>query len=251
MKIKSVKCNKIVVDQYHDKKDQITDFLAKKYHYTYIKTKSLKNYSVHLKSFTIFIIKKSKGSKININYNNLTKNIKKVCQVENYTAKLTIEGGEIELLIAGTRISKIKNKVIKFLNLKDLYDVSKPWGGETWINGRHPNYAFKIIKLKAGYKTSLQYHNKKIETNFLYKGIGSLHFSSLNKINKNKFKNFHIFEYIVHPLSTIFVEKKSIHRVEAKTNLILYEISTPHLDDVIRIEDDTNRKDGLINKEHK
>jgi len=251
MKIKSVKCNQIVVDQYNQFKQQISNFLGKNYKYAYIKTNSLDSYAINLKSFTIFVIKKSKKSKINISYDNHFRNIRKVCQVENYKAKLNVDGGEAEILIAGTKVSKIKKKEIKFLSLNDLYNVIKPWGGETWINGRHPNYAFKIIKLNSGFKTSLQYHKKKLETNFLYKGIARLHFSAPNINKKNNFKNADIFEYIVQPLSTIFVKKNSIHRVEAKTNLILYEISTPHLDDVIRIQDDTNRKDGLIKKEHK
>ena len=40
------------------------------------------------------------------------------------------------------------------------------------------------------------------------------------------------------------------HRVIAKTDLILQEVSTPEVDDVIRIEDDNNRTDGKIEEEH-
>ena len=40
------------------------------------------------------------------------------------------------------------------------------------------------------------------------------------------------------------------HRVVALTNLILQEVSTPEVDDVIRVEDDTNRPDGRIESEH-
>jgi len=40
------------------------------------------------------------------------------------------------------------------------------------------------------------------------------------------------------------------HRVIAITDLILQEVSTPEVDDVIRIEDDANRPDGRIESEH-
>jgi hypothetical protein len=47
------------------------------------------------------------------------------------------------------------------------------------------------------------------------------------------------------------VKPFAIHRIEAKTNIVLFEASTPHLNDVIRILDDTNREDGRINFEHR
>ena len=48
----------------------------------------------------------------------------------------------------------------------------------------------------------------------------------------------------------IDVEPKTIHRIEAVTDLTLYETSTPHLDDVIRLQDDKSRESGLIQYEH-
>ena len=47
------------------------------------------------------------------------------------------------------------------------------------------------------------------------------------------------------------VNKYAVHRIKAKTNIMLYEVSTPHLADVIRISDDTKRDHGRINSEHK
>ena len=41
------------------------------------------------------------------------------------------------------------------------------------------------------------------------------------------------------------------HRVIVITDLILQEVSTPEVDDVIRIEDDTDRGDGRLESEHK
>ena len=49
----------------------------------------------------------------------------------------------------------------------------------------------------------------------------------------------------------INVKPKTIHRLEAISNLILFEVSSPHLSDVVRVSDDSNRPDGKIKDEHK
>ena len=60
-------------------------------------------------------------------------------------------------------------------------------------------------------------------------------------ISKFKIKNF----------TTVHVNKKVLHRLKAASDIKLYEVSTNFLDDVIRVSDDTNRKSGRINSEHK
>ena len=42
----------------------------------------------------------------------------------------------------------------------------------------------------------------------------------------------------------------NIHRIQAITDILLYEVSTPHLDDVVRLQDDNKRPDGRIKEEH-
>ena len=58
MKLKSLNCNQIIVDSYLENKEQISEFLSQDYKYTFVNSRSLKNYSINLKSYTIFIIKK-------------------------------------------------------------------------------------------------------------------------------------------------------------------------------------------------
>jgi hypothetical protein len=41
-----------------------------------------------------------------------------------------------------------------------------------------------------------------------------------------------------------------LHRLEAISDVLLYETSTPHLDDVVRVTDDSKRPHGRIEKEH-
>ena len=46
------------------------------------------------------------------------------------------------------------------------------------------------------------------------------------------------------------VNNYAVHRLKAISDILLYEVSTPHLDDVIRLADDKKRKDGRISTEH-
>jgi dTDP-glucose pyrophosphorylase len=55
---------------------------------------------------------------------------------------------------------------------------------------------------------------------------------------------------IMHKNDYFNVTPPKKHRVIALTDIILQEVSTPEVNDVIRIEDDTHRKDGLITGEH-
>jgi hypothetical protein len=47
------------------------------------------------------------------------------------------------------------------------------------------------------------------------------------------------------------VKNYAVHRLRAITDIMLYEVSTPHLDDVIRISDDQQRNNGRISSEHR
>ena len=131
------------------------------------------------------------------------------------------------------------------------YKVKKPWGYELWINGQKPTYAFKEIFLKKGNQTSLQYHNRKRETNFLYEGKAKLIYKKNKNIKNNDVKNNDLASINIKNISIINVKPKDLHRIKALTDIRLYETSTPDLDDVIRIMDDTKRKDGRIQYEHK
>ena len=79
---------------------------------------------------------------------------------------------------------------IKVINVNEVKVVTKPWGHEKWIADGQPNfkYALKEIFLKAGNKSSLQFHRYKEETNFIQSGKGLLHMSDV-KIDPDKFEN--------------------------------------------------------------
>ena len=119
--------------------------------------------------------------------------------------------------------------------------ITKPWGKEIWLE-LNEKYCYKRLYIKAGTRTSFQYHEKKLETNYIIEGKAEIWLEDdLGEIEKKIMKKDDSF--------TIKPPRK--HRVIALTDLILQEVSTPEVDDVIRISDDYQRKDGRIDSEHK
>lgn len=118
--------------------------------------------------------------------------------------------------------------------------VYKPWGKEEWIE-LNEFYCYKRIYINAGYKTSFQYHDKKYETNYIISGTAEVWLEDEDGVIQKK---------IMHAGEFFNVAPPKKHRVIALSDIILQEVSTPHVDDVIRIEDDTNRPDGKILSEH-
>lgn len=160
---------------------------------------------------------------------------------------LEIEAGKSRavLLIAGTAAGSGEPARCEIQSRDQLKRVVKPWGEEIWINGRHPTFAFKRIVLNAGNRTSLQYHEFKRETNLLLAGSSRLHYNEIAGTHHGPYDSA-AFDAVV----VIDVTPGILHRIEAMTDVTLFEVSTPHLDDVIRISDDTNRADGVIASEH-
>jgi len=127
--------------------------------------------------------------------------------------------------------------------------VIKPWGKEVWINYKkgeeigqyQKRYVMKKLYIKAGTKTSFQYHIDKEETNFLISGSVEAWFESEpDKIEKKKLFAGAIWT----------IPPKIKHRIITLEDVILLESSTPEIDDVIRIEDDSLRGNGRIQEEH-
>ena len=87
--------------------------------------------------------------------------------------------------------------------------------------------------MKKGHRCSLQYHKKKIETIFVVNGKLKIFYGKKqNKLNSKIFK----------PNETITINPKIIHRMQALSNCIYLEASTPEITDVVRISDDYERK---------
>ncbi len=112
----------------------------------------------------------------------------------------------------------------------------KPWGREIWF-AHTENYAGKVLEIKKGHRYSLQYHEKKRETQFIYKGKVKLTFGT----DQNDLK-----EKILNAGDKIEVHPYTIHRLEALEDSEVFEVSTPDLDDVVKLHDDYGR-DGKGN----
>jgi len=118
--------------------------------------------------------------------------------------------------------------------------VQKPWGKEIWLE-LNDKYCYKIIQINKGQRTSLQYHNQKLETIYVVSGIAEIWLEN-DKGQIEKLK--------AEAGSVVNVKPGRKHRLIGITDIILQEASTPEVDDVIRIEDDTCRGNGRIESEH-
>lgn len=118
--------------------------------------------------------------------------------------------------------------------------VTKPWGKEEWLE-LNERYCYKRIYINAGYKTSYQYHNFKRETNYIISGEAEVWLENDEGVVEKKIMKAGDYFNVTPP-------KK--HRVIALTDIILQEVSTPEVDDVIRINDEFARGDGKIEGEH-
>ena len=108
----------------------------------------------------------------------------------------------------------------------------KPWGREIWFAATK-HYAGKVLEVKKGARLSLQFHRKKEETQFLFSGKVRLTFGSDPKKLKSK---------ILKPGELFHIPPGTIHRIEGLASLSkIFEVSTPELTDVVKIEDDYGR----------
>lgn len=112
--------------------------------------------------------------------------------------------------------------------------VTKVWGyEEIWSHTEH--YVGKILYINPNSRLSLQYHNEKEETIRVLKGTLYLHRQAIDDPNK----------IVVIPMvegDVFHIPVKTVHRFEAKEEPVeLVEVSTPQLDDVVRISDDYGR----------
>ncbi len=110
--------------------------------------------------------------------------------------------------------------------------VEKPWGHELiWANS--DRIAGKVLSITKGHRLSLQYHEKKEEA--IYVMSGNLYLTTTNKSGDN-------IETVLTVGESYHIYPGDIHRFEAREDdVVLVEVSTPELKDVIRVEDDYKR----------
>ena len=107
--------------------------------------------------------------------------------------------------------------------------INKPWGYEK-IWAKTDKYVGKLLHINSGQKLSLQFHRYKTETILVLDGILTIETDQMN-LTLNKGETYH-------------VEPGHIHRFccnEENDFVKLIEVSTPELNDVIRLEDNYGR----------
>jgi mannose-6-phosphate isomerase len=104
--------------------------------------------------------------------------------------------------------------------------VPKPWGEEI-IFAHTERYAGKVLKVRAGESLSLQYHERKDEALYLWEG----------RLRVRIERDGRAEERVVEPGEALHFPPGTRHRLEALADAVLFEVSTPELDDVVRLED--------------
>lgn len=113
-------------------------------------------------------------------------------------------------------------------NLKQpVQKIDKPWGYELlWAKTK--DYVGKVLFVKKGESLSLQYHEQKEETLFIESGECW--------IETGSDKNF--LQRILFSSGDVFhIPPRKLHRISAKSDCRIFEVSTPQLSDVVRLED--------------
>jgi mannose-6-phosphate isomerase len=115
----------------------------------------------------------------------------------------------------------------------DPKTVEKPWGSELiWALNEH--YAGKILFVKAGESLSLQFHNVKDESWYVLEGRA--------KLELGRAGDSILDEVVIAPGEGFHFPPGTVHRVTGIEDTRILEVSTPHLDDVVRLEDNYGRQ---------
>src|SRR5947207_15687186 len=107
--------------------------------------------------------------------------------------------------------------------------VEKPWGYELWW-ARTDRYVGKILHVRRGESLSLQYHNVKDETILLQSGRLLLETGAQGQREELR-------RIEMKPGDVFHITPGTLHRMTGIEDCDILEVSTPELEDVVRIED--------------
>ena len=110
--------------------------------------------------------------------------------------------------------------------------VEKPWGYEL-IWAVTDLYVGKLLFVAAGHSLSLQFHREKDESWYVQSGRAKVELGEVGEAV--------LVEEVVTVGAAFRFEPGTVHRVTALEDTTILEVSTPHLDDVVRLEDSYGR----------
>jgi mannose-6-phosphate isomerase len=114
-------------------------------------------------------------------------------------------------------------ELIDALEASEVSIVHKPWGSEVMI--RNDEFILKFIRVRHGHRTSLQRHEVKEELIFIIDGEGTV--AGTGELHER-------------PSPALRIRPGTIHRAVGPIHMI--EVTTPENDDVVRLEDDYERR---------
>jgi mannose-6-phosphate isomerase len=110
--------------------------------------------------------------------------------------------------------------------------VEKPWGYELWYAWTD-RYVGKILHVRRGGRLSLQYHRQKDETSYVLRGRLRLTWGpALDQLTVAEVGEGHVWRN----------RPGEIHTIEALEDADVLEVSTPEVDDVVRLQDAYGRE---------
>ncbi len=116
---------------------------------------------------------------------------------------------------------------------QSIQKVDKPWGYEL-IWAKTNIYVGKLLHIRKGHRLSLQYHREKEET--IYLQSGKMTFVFENDAGR-------IEEITLLPGEAHHIPTGRKHRMIAEEDCDVFEVSTPQLNDIVRLEDGYGRAD--------
>ena len=106
--------------------------------------------------------------------------------------------------------------------------IDKPWGHEL-IWALTDDYCGKVLFVKAGESLSLQFHREKDESWLVHSGRARLDLAKPGeRVPESE---------IVGPGAAFRIPPGTVHRVTAVEDTTIVEVSTPQIEDVVRLED--------------
>jgi len=115
----------------------------------------------------------------------------------------------------------------------EVKKVEKPWGYEL-IWALTDVYCGKVLFVKAGHSLSLQFHKEKDESWLVQSGRAKLELGEVGESVLN--------EVVIAAGAAFHYPPGTVHRVTAIEDTTILEVSTPQLDDVVRLEDAYGRE---------
>ena len=117
----------------------------------------------------------------------------------------------------------------------ELTKVDKPWGHEL-IFAVTDRYAGKLLVVNAGESLSLQFHKVKDEAWYVLEGRAELELGAAGEGVLNT--------EVVAAGASFHFPPGTVHRLRAIEDTTILEVSTPELEDVVRLEDRYGRAEG-------